>query len=153
MARSAMRQESSSWARWLGWTVFYGMVVWAVFFLSGHFNHSTAWQGVDAIVVFGLAGGIEFRIRDPRWILGPLVAIAVPPIIAVIVVLQGDTARVFYTGLIGIMFGGIGLWGSIGALVGLGWARRQERRRQPSRLVAASQSDPPPAAGKNGGPE
>jgi hypothetical protein len=133
--------RSSRWARWLGWTVGYALVLLGalvfallleyVFYLS-HSNYPqwlTTSAGVLAFLVpTVLAFGIGVRFHSWWWGLGPLVAFGVLAAAMVIAVWIGS----FDTGIgmtLVAMAVGLSTFGgllSLVGLVGVWWAKRRQ---------------------------
>ena len=139
-----MAWHSSQWARCLGWTVGYGLVLVGalvvallineVFYPSG-LNYPqwlTTLAGVLAVLVpMVLAFGIGVRFRSWWWGLGPLVLFGVPAAVMAIAVwfeaVDSYDALGFLFMAIGLpIFGGLL---SLVALTGVWWGKRRYAAR------------------------
>ena len=75
-----MTWRSATWARWLGWTVVLGLILWGGIFLSGTLPPRAPVQlfAVFLAPSLVLAFLIGLRFRSWWWVAAPLAAIWVP---------------------------------------------------------------------------
>ena len=131
--------QSSEWARWLGWTVVFGLVViasWAVGPMVRSALPAVA-VAVLAAPCYVAAFLIGMRFRSWWWVAGPAVAVmvlivAVGPTTGGLAVALEDAQRLGMSGGMSVLIYALlflvagGLLFAIPSLLGVWWGKRQE---------------------------
>jgi hypothetical protein len=137
MERPTMTWRSTRWARWLGWTLVFGLVAAASVFagslvLSALPSFPLAVFFLPTIVAAFLIG---LRFRSPLWLAGPAVLLMVLYVVFALTTEPGPETMVYRLGLSGevrvVLYAIIGLMGgdfffAIPSLLGIWWGKRRE---------------------------